>query len=93
MASVGYFEVLRARLLQGRYFEETDNTSSTKVAVINRTMAQEEFPGEAAVGKSIINQYDSEHPIEIVGGRSQGRTVGYEADGSRLSPVQSGSHE
>jgi predicted permease len=67
MASVGYFEVLQARLLQGRYFEETDNTSSTKVAVINRTMAQEEFPGEAAVGKSVINQYDPEHPIEIVG--------------------------
>jgi macrolide transport system ATP-binding/permease protein len=67
MASVGYFEVLRARLLQGRYFDETDKTSSTKVAVINRTMAKEEFPGEAAVGKSIINQYDPEHPIEIVG--------------------------
>jgi macrolide transport system ATP-binding/permease protein len=30
-------------------------------------MAQEEFPEEAAVGKSIINQYDPEHPIEIVG--------------------------
>ena len=67
IASVGYFEVLRARLLQGRYFEETDNISSTKVAVINRTMAKEEFPGEAAEGKSIINQYDPDHPIEIVG--------------------------
>jgi len=67
LASVGYFEVLRARLRQGRYFEETDNTSSAKVAVINRTMANEEFRGEPAVGKSIINQYDPEHPIEIVG--------------------------
>ncbi|MEG9436630.1 ABC transporter permease [Edaphobacter sp. HDX4] len=66
-ASVGYFEGLRARLLQGRYFAETDDASKTPVAVINRTMALQEFPGENVIGKQLINQYDPEHPIEVIG--------------------------
>jgi macrolide transport system ATP-binding/permease protein len=67
IASVGYFETLRARLIQGRYFTETDDASKPRVAIINRTMATQEFPGESAVGKHIINQYDPDHPMEIVG--------------------------
>lgn len=67
MASVGYFGTLRARLLRGRYFVESDNASRNGVALINRTMAEEEFPGENAVGKQIVSQYDPEHTIEIIG--------------------------
>jgi macrolide transport system ATP-binding/permease protein len=65
--SVGYFETLRARLLQGRYFTEADDGSKPDVAIINRTMARQEFPGEDAVGKRIISQYDPDHPSEIIG--------------------------
>jgi len=65
--SVGYLEALQARLLKGRYFAETDNDSRPRVAVINRTMATLNFPGEDPIGKRIINEYDPEHPIEIVG--------------------------
>ena len=67
MISVGYFETLRARLVQGRYFTDADDTSRPREAIINRTMAREEFHGEAATGKRIISQYDPDHPIEIVG--------------------------
>jgi predicted permease len=67
IAGVGYFETLRARLMQGRYLTETDDASKPREAIINRTMAKQDFPGEDAVGKRIINQYDPDHPIEIVG--------------------------
>lgn len=39
IVGVGYFETLQARLLKGRFFQETDNTSRGLVAVINRTFA------------------------------------------------------
>ena len=67
IAGVGYFETLRARLIQGRYFTETDDASKPGVAIINRTMAKQNFPGVDAVGKRIVNQYDPEHPIEVIG--------------------------
>jgi macrolide transport system ATP-binding/permease protein len=65
--SVGYLETLRARLLHGRYFTDADDASKPDVAIINRTMARQEFPGEDAVGKRIISQYDPDHPIAIIG--------------------------
>ncbi len=66
-AGVGYFETLRARLLAGRFFSVTDDGSRPRVAVINQTMARQEFGEESAIGKRIVNQYDPEHTIEIVG--------------------------
>jgi macrolide transport system ATP-binding/permease protein len=66
-ASVGYFETLRARLLQGRYFTESDDGSRSHVAIINRTFAKEMFPAEDPLGKRLIDEYDRDHPIEIIG--------------------------
>jgi predicted permease len=63
----GYLETLGARLLVGRFFATTDDRTRTRVAVINETMAREEFGSESPLGKQIINQYDPEHPVEIVG--------------------------
>jgi macrolide transport system ATP-binding/permease protein len=65
--SVGYLEALHVRLLQGRYFQDADDASKSSVAIINRTMARQEFPGEDAVGKRIVSQYDPDHPSEIIG--------------------------
>jgi predicted permease len=66
-ASVEYLQTLRARLLRGRYFTDADDASKPGVAIINRTMARQEFPGEDAIGKRIISQYDPDHPSEIIG--------------------------
>jgi macrolide transport system ATP-binding/permease protein len=65
--SVGYFETLRARLLRGRYFVEGDDLSKPRVALINRTMAAQIFPGEDPLGKSLIGEWDKEHPVQIIG--------------------------
>jgi macrolide transport system ATP-binding/permease protein len=66
-ASVGYFETLRARLLQGRYFTESDDASRPHVAIINRTLAKQMFPGEDPLEKRLIDEYDKDHPLEIIG--------------------------
>lgn len=64
---VGYFETLRARLLRGRFFSEDDDASKPRLALINRTMATQIFSGEDPLGKTIVNEYDKEHPIQIIG--------------------------
>ncbi len=47
----GYFRTEGVALLDGRDLEESDRDGAPLVAVINRTMAQKFWPGEAAVGK------------------------------------------
>jgi macrolide transport system ATP-binding/permease protein len=44
IASVGYFETLRTRLLRGRYFTEADDASKPPVVIINQTWPSEVFP-------------------------------------------------
>ncbi len=61
-----YFGTIQARLVQGRYFTETDDDSKPRVMIVNQTFARKYFPGEDAIGKHI--RYDASSPvIEIVG--------------------------
>ncbi len=66
-AGVGYFETVRARLLAGRFFTDSDNASSRPVVVINETMAKQMFPSENPIGKHIIDQYRKTTLLEVVG--------------------------
>ena len=65
--SVGYFETLRAGLLQGRFFAEGDDATKPLVAVINRTMAKQAFFGEDPLGKSIVSEYYKDNPLKVIG--------------------------
>ena len=65
--SVGYFETVRARLLQGRYFSETDDLTKPRVALINRTLAKQVFNGEDPIGKVIVNEFYTGSPVRIIG--------------------------
>jgi macrolide transport system ATP-binding/permease protein len=67
IVSVRYFETIRARLRQGRYFTETDDASKGRVAIINQTMAKQSFPAEDALGKRLVDEYDRDRPVEIIG--------------------------
>lgn len=67
IAGVGYFETLQARLMKGRFFQETDDASHGPVAVINRTFANQLFPDEDPLGKRLIDDYDPDHPVEVIG--------------------------
>jgi predicted permease len=65
--SPGYFATLGAKLLRGRYFTEADDTSKHHVAIVNRAMAKQYFPGEDPIGKQISSLSDPPVPAEIVG--------------------------
>lgn len=51
--TANYFQVLRARLIAGRFYSEADDSSKPRVAVINRALAKRFFPGEDPVGRTI----------------------------------------
>jgi predicted permease len=65
--SPGYFETMGIPIFEGRGFEQSDDRSAPRVAVINQTMAQEFWPGEDAVGKRFKLSAGSDRWIQIVG--------------------------
>jgi macrolide transport system ATP-binding/permease protein len=65
--STGYFKTLGATLLRGRYFNETEDASKPRVAIINQAFARQHFPGEDALGKHLANLSTPPVPMEIVG--------------------------
>ena len=54
-----YLSALGLTLLRGRFFSEQDRADSTLMVVINRTMAQREWPGQDPVGRRIRLGRDS----------------------------------
>ena len=51
--SPDFFKTLKAKLLRGRYFTESDDAAKPPVVIINETLARKYFPGEDPVGKKI----------------------------------------
>lgn len=49
--SSSYFTALQARLVRGRFFDDSQDASKPRVAVINETLARQYFPGEDPIGK------------------------------------------
>ena len=54
-ASAGYFETFRAKLLAGRFFQDSDTAAAEPVIVVNESLVKRLFPGEEAVGKRIVS--------------------------------------
>ncbi len=52
--SEGYFETLGVQLRRGRLFDTHDTAQSRGVVVINEALARRYFPGDEAVGKTIL---------------------------------------
>jgi predicted permease len=48
-----YFDVLRIPVLQGRLWDHPEIVHGGRLAVINRTMAQQYWPGKSALGKQV----------------------------------------
>ena len=71
-ATAGYFETVRARLLAGRFFSDTDTSASEPVVLVNETFARRVFPGEEAVGKRLLSMAQQVGPL---GRNLSGRTV------------------
>ena len=60
--------VLKARLVEGRIFTDTDDLKHPRVTIINETMAKTYFPGEDPLGKMIGNgNLDATSMRQVVG--------------------------
>lgn len=58
--SEGYFETLGMQLLKGRAFTRADANDSSKVVVVNESLARRLWPGEDAVGKRLKQGWPEE---------------------------------
>jgi predicted permease len=61
-----YFRALGVPLVKGRFFDRRDTAAAPPVVIVNEALARRQWPGEDAVGKSLMS------PISVVGpmGRS-----------------------
>jgi putative ABC transport system permease protein len=62
-----YFRAMQIPLTAGRAFSDHDNDQSTKVLIVNETMARQLWPGESPIGKRLTIWRDEKFPREIVG--------------------------
>jgi len=66
--SAGYFTTLHAKLVRGRYFDETEDVSKPSVAIINQALAKQFFSAvEDPIGKQLASTTVVAKPVEIVG--------------------------
>jgi predicted permease len=62
-----YFKAIGAHMLQGRDFEERDNESGAKVAVLNETAARFFFPHGSAIGSHVTSDSATFEIVGVVG--------------------------
>jgi predicted permease len=63
----GYFDTLQMPLLRGRKFTDSDTEKAALVAIINKTMADQFWPKEDALGKRFSDKGPKGPFMEIVG--------------------------
>ena len=61
----GYFRAVGVPVLAGRDVEPSDDANGLRIAVINRRLAEELWPGESALGKEI--RLFGSQPLRVVG--------------------------
>lgn len=62
-----YFQTLQISLKAGRTFTDQDTLQSTKVAIVNETMARNLWPNENPIGRRFTVWRDEKFPREVVG--------------------------
>jgi macrolide transport system ATP-binding/permease protein len=66
--NAAYFATLKAELVRGRGFTESDDASKPQVIVINESLAKKYFPGEDPIGKIIGNgDFSAKSMRQVVG--------------------------
>jgi predicted permease len=67
VASPDYFAAMGIPLMRGRTFRDSDAADAPRVAIISRGMAEEFFPGEDPIGRSVVYPWDPDVYFEVVG--------------------------
>ncbi len=88
----GYFDTLRTRLIEGRSFTDADSNPERRVAVADRRLAALAFPGETAVGRTILARLRTPEPerFEIIGVVDHQRHASLASDGREALFVADG---
>lgn len=78
----GYFETMRARLIDGRTFAESDSAPDRKLVVIDQDLALKAFPNQSAVGKRILIRAVTPEPewVQVIG------VIGHQREESLATP-------
>ncbi|HEX6202619.1 MAG TPA: ADOP family duplicated permease [Thermoanaerobaculia bacterium] len=63
----GYLEAMRVPLLAGRPLTGADRADAPRVALVNRTLARETWPGEDPIGRRITLSWTDDPTVEVVG--------------------------
>ena len=82
--SPDYFSTMRIPILRGRSFDQHDTADAPSVVVINRSLAEQFWPGEEAIGKRLkVGPADSPNPwATIIGVVGDVRQVGLQGEQS-----------
>ena len=81
-ATPNYFQVMKVRLIEGRFAAATDAADKPPVVIVNQAFAKAYFSNEDAVGKRLRFTYSDKEPFrEIVG------VVGNENEGQLDEPM------
>ena len=67
MATPGYFETMKMRLVNGRFIDDRDRMGTPGVMVINETMARRYFAGGDPIGRTVVNPHGKAEVVGIVG--------------------------
>ena len=79
----GYFEAMRTRVIEGRTFTSEDNRPDVRVMVIDRILAAKAFPGQSAVGRTLLARLQTPEPerFTVIGVVDHQRHDSLAADG------------
>ena len=62
-----YFQTLGTKLMQGRYFQDGEDSTHPPVAIVNQSFVRKYFPGQNPIGKQLSDLRPGAKPKEIVG--------------------------
>lgn len=88
VASPGYFDALRMRLLGGRFLDQRDRDGGPRAMVINETMARQLWGGENPVGRQVSIPMGGPHEVVGVVADVRHRGLDQEARPEMYVPVQ-----
>ena len=89
----GYFDVMRTRTIEGRTFTEADNRAEMREIVIDRVMGAKLFPGQSAVGRTVLVRVRTPEPerFRVIGVVEHQRHASLARDGREALFIPEGS--
>jgi putative ABC transport system permease protein len=88
----GYFAAMRTRIIEGREYTEADNRPDSRFLIVDRVLAQKAFPGQSAVGKTLVARINTQEPqrYEVIGVVDHQRHTSLARDGREAMFVADG---